>query len=127
MAESDTVPDVESIVSEIREGMADVQPAVSPDPGMAARHDLRGSIRIASATRDALGSCGSGLRGSVCRMFAKCLLPMVQQLNAHNAAVATALKRLADDSGEKGDENSPAERLTRLEAEVAALKEREQA
>ena len=127
MSETSPAPDVERIIGEIREGMDDVQSADSPDPDRAARHDLRASLRIASATRDVLGLCNRGVRGRICRAFAKLLLPMVQQLNAHNAAVATALTRLAEGTNDQGAGDTIDERLGRLEAEVASLKEREQA
>jgi hypothetical protein len=126
MSDRESAPDVEAIIGEIRQGMDDVEPATSADPDLAARHDLRASVRVASATRDVLGLCNSGVRGRLCRLFAKLLLPMVQQLNAHHGAVAAALRRLAEGTRD-GEAPDVEARLARLEADVAALKKREQA
>lgn len=119
MAESDTRPDVNAIMAEVRQGMQDTDMPRPDDSEEADRRELRASRRRATDTANVLGRCGGSLRGKLCKLLAPLALPVVEQLNLHHAAVVTALKHIR----RPGSDDAIEERLRKLEAEVEALKQ----
>ncbi len=126
MEESNPQPDVEAIIQELREGMADIEASHPSDPDAAVRRELRASLRKATETADVLGRCGGSLRGKLCKLLAFIVLPVVEQLNMHHAAVVTALTRFRDarpQDAPVSDETLEA-RIQKLEDALATLEER---
>jgi hypothetical protein len=119
MADSETKPDVNAIMEEVRRGMQDNDVPRPDDAGEADRRELRASLRRATETASVLGRCGGSMRGKLCKLLAPLALPVLEQLNLHHAAVVAALKHIRR-PGEGAD--SVEARLAKLEAEVEALK-----
>ena len=94
MSGSNSKPDVEQIVAELREGMRDAAPPAEFHPETGPRKKLKSSLRKASETADVLGRSGGSLRGKVCKLLAWFGLPVVEQLNLHHKAVVDALNQL---------------------------------
>ena len=127
MADSNTQPNVESIIQELRQGMDDITPVTSSASAASERRQLQGDLRKANESSDVLGRCGGSVRGRLCLQLARFVLPIVEQLNAHHAAVVAALTTLSDrqspsSHSEAASDNSVESRLAKLEAEIASLK-----
>lgn len=119
MADSETKPDVDAIMEEVRRGLQDNEVSRPDDADEADRRELRASLRRATETASVLGRCGGSMRGKLCKLLAPLALPVLEQLNLHHAAVVTALKHIRR-SGDGAD--SIEERLAKLETEIEALK-----
>ena len=113
-------PDVETIIKEIRQGMADTESSSPSDPEEARLRGLRGSLRKATETSDVLGRCGGSIRGKLCQALAPVLLPVVEQLNMHHAAVVAALNQLRGDQSQ-----TPPPSASTIEALEARIRELE--
>jgi hypothetical protein len=127
MADSNTQPNVESIIEELRQGMDDITPVTSSTSGASELRQLQGDLRKANESSDVLGRCGGSLRGRLCLQMARFVLPIVEQLNAHHAAVVAALTKLSEQQSpsshsESTSDGSVESRLAQLEAEIASLK-----
>ncbi len=94
MVEKSDKPDVEKIISELREGLNDPTPPLDAHPETGPRKKLKSSLRKASETADVLGRSGGSLRGKVCKILAYFGWPVVEQLNLHHKAVVNALNQL---------------------------------
>jgi hypothetical protein len=127
MSDSNTQPNVDAIIQDLRSGMDDVTPLSASVSGASERRKLLGGVRKANASIDVLGRCGGSLRGRLCLQVARLALPVVEQLNAHHAAVVAVLTQLCDKepqapSAETVADDSVESRLAKLETEVASLK-----
>jgi hypothetical protein len=127
MSDSNTQANVDAIIQELRSGMDDAAPLSASVSGASERRKLQGGLRKANASIDVLGRCGGSLRGRLCLQLARLALPVVEQLNAHHAAVVAVLSQLCDKEGqaprtEEMADASVESRLAKLEAEVASLK-----
>ena len=120
MANHNTKPDVEAIVQELRGGMQDNAMSHPEDSDEANRCGLRASLRQAANTANVLGRCGGSLRGKFCKCLAPLVLPVVEQLNLHHGAVVTTLQHIHDPK-EHADKTEA--RISKLEAEIEALKQ----
>jgi hypothetical protein len=117
-------PDVDAIVSELRQGMDDPAPPCSTDPDTAAHRDLQASLRKATATASVLGRCEGSLRGKLCKKLAWVAQPIVEQLNLHHRAVIAALDHIRRPTDT--DLEDLKTRLGKLEAGMEALKREHQ-
>jgi len=127
MTDSDTTPNVNAIIQELREGMGDTEPLQTAGVSGGARRELKASLRKANETVDVLGRCGGSLRGKLCLQLARLALPVVEQLNAYHAATVAALTQLRDQQDASLISNAIPEdrieaRFAKLEAEVESLK-----
>jgi len=107
-------------MEEVRQGMQDTDMPRPDDSDEADRRELRASLRKATETASVLGRCSGSMRGKLCKLLAPLALPVVEQLNLHHAAVVTALKHIRRPGTDAEDIE---ERLSRLEAEIEALKQ----
>lgn len=112
---NDKKPDVEAIIAELRCGLDDTTPFAENHPD--AERQLKAVLRRANAAVDVLGRCGGSLRGRLCKLLARFALPVVEQQNAHNSAITTALNQISSDQLQQLKD-----RITALEAEVKTLK-----
>jgi hypothetical protein len=126
MQENNPQPDVEAIIQELREGMADIESSHPSDPEAAVRRELRASLRKATETADVLGRCGGSLRGKLCKLLAFIVFPVVEQLNMHHVAVVAALPRFRDTRSQDapGSNEALEARIQKLEDAIASIHER---
>ena len=117
MGDDSTKPDVEQIISTLRQGMDDTTPLQDSHPEMRAELKLKSGLRRAAETADILGRCGGSLRGRICRQLARIALPVVEQINLHHNAVVDSLNGMHE-----SQKNDLEARISKLEQEIETLK-----
>ncbi len=108
---------VETIMEEIRSGLADTR--ISDDTAAAAAAgSLSSDVRQAATASGVLGRCGGSLRGRLCLLLAPVARPVVEQLDLFHAAVVRSLSRLEAASTESSGMVS---RMEAIERRLTAL------
>ena len=91
-----TVPSVDAIMEEIRQGLEDTFISEATSLAVASGSSLQTELRKAAATNSLLGRCGGSMRGRLCQLLARPAKPVVEQINLFHAAVCGALGKLAE-------------------------------
>ncbi len=111
------LPSVETIMEEIRSGLAGVMLSEETEAAAVAG-SLGSDVCQAASAAGVLGRCGGSLRGRFCRLLAPFAHPVIEQLDLFHAAVVRALTRL---EGESTDSNGMISRVDAIERRLMTL------
>jgi len=117
MSENNTKPNVEQIISSLRQGMDDTTPFDETLHTTNAQQKLKFHLRKAAESANTLGRCDGSLRGRLCKKLAYIALPVIEQLDIYHNAVINALKLI-----NTSQTNILEDRICKLEEEIEALK-----